>query len=65
MVLDKLMENRKIANATHRIMAYRICQVNSNNTITVVSNCDDDGETGAGSRMLFLMKVKQYRNSKV
>jgi hypothetical protein len=24
----------------------------------VISNCDDDGETSAGSRMLFLMKVR-------
>lgn len=35
---------------------YRIVQT-KNNITSIISNCDDDGETGAGSRMLFLMKV--------
>jgi hypothetical protein len=30
------------------------------NIETVISNCDDDGETGAASRMLFLMTVRTF-----
>jgi len=56
MVLDKLYENKKIANATHNIMAYRI--VNRNPSPVVQQGCDDDGETHAGSRMLHLLNVR-------
>ena len=58
MVLEKLYENKKIANATHNIYAYRICQNQSNNI--VLQGCEDDGETHAGSRMLHLLQVRTF-----
>ena len=60
LVMDKLYENKKIANATHNIVAYRILQ---NDTHSIVcQGCDDDGETHAGSRMLHLLQVSLQMN---
>ena len=53
--MNKLYENKKIANATHNILAYRILQ--SDPHPVVCQGCDDDGETHAGSRMLHLLQV--------
>ena len=53
--MNKLYENKKIANATHNILAYRILQ--SDPHPIVCQGCDDDGETHAGSRMLHLLQV--------
>ena len=53
--MRKLLENKKIANATHNMLAYRI-QTGSG---VVYQGCDDDGETHAGSRMLHLLQVRQ------
>lgn len=55
MVIEKLYENKKIANATHNIMAYRL--VSKAPATIVQQGCDDDGETHAGSRMLHLLNV--------
>ena len=55
MVLNRLYENKKIANATHNIMAYRIISKEKNSI--VMQGCDDDGETHAGSRVLHLLQV--------
>lgn len=52
-VRDTLMQNKKIANATHNIVAYRF----ENDTGMVVQDCDDDGETAAGSRLLHLLNI--------
>ncbi|KAI7865511.1 ribosomal protein S5 domain 2-type protein [Spinellus fusiger] len=52
-VIAKLLENKKIARATHNIMAYRIVTDNG----TVMEDNDDDGETAAG--------VLQVRNAVV
>lgn len=53
-VLSQLYENKKIANATHNIYAYRIKgQKNSK-----IQDCDDDGETHAGGRLLHLLEVR-------
>ncbi|CAF0868416.1 unnamed protein product, partial [Didymodactylos carnosus] len=54
LVLAKLKENKKIANATHNIYAYRIWDEKRN---VLLADCDDDGETDAASRMLHLMDV--------
>ncbi|KAJ9592784.1 hypothetical protein L9F63_015562, partial [Diploptera punctata] len=52
-VLNNLKENRKIANATHNISAYRIYK---EDTKTYLQDCDDDGETQAGGRLLHLLQ---------
>jgi len=53
-VLAKLMGNRKIANATHNMYAYRIyCDKKK----TLLQDCDDDGEDAAGGRMLHLLEI--------
>ena len=58
-VMSKLLENRKIANATHNMMAYRI---ESPAKGSVIQDCDDDGETHAGSRMLHLLDIVEALN---
>lgn len=58
-VVRKLYENRKIANATHNIMAYRI-EVPP--TGAFLQDCDDDGETAAGGRVLHLLQMVDARN---
>lgn len=58
-VLRKLKENKKIANATHNMYAYRFVPPGS----TVVSqDCDDDGEDHAGGRMLHLLQILDAQN---
>ncbi|CAF1226869.1 unnamed protein product [Rotaria sordida] len=59
LVLHKLKENKKIANATHNIYAYRIWDEKRN---VILTDCDDDGETGASSRMLHLMDTVDVKN---
>lgn len=53
-VLEKLYENRKVANATHNMYAYRIQKPDGK---VLLQDCDDDGETHAGSRMLHLLEI--------
>ncbi|CAM4742463.1 unnamed protein product [Rotaria magnacalcarata] len=62
LVLNKLKENKKIANATHNMYAYRIWDEKRN---AVLADCDDDGETGASSRMLHLMEIADIKNALV
>ncbi|KAL8590639.1 hypothetical protein ACOMHN_011075 [Nucella lapillus] len=62
LVLDKLLENKKIANATHNILAYRIVQSDDKGNPRVFQGCDDDGETHAGSRMLHLLQITNAEN---
>ncbi|NXN94899.1 IMPCT protein, partial [Rhinopomastus cyanomelas] len=58
-VLDKLYENKKIASATHNIYAYRIyCEDKQ----TFLQDCEDDGETAAGGRLLHLMQILNARD---
>jgi len=52
--LKSLYKIKKVANATHNMYAYRISRGNGNFN----SDCDDDGETHAGSRLLHLLEVK-------
>ncbi|CAL1536509.1 unnamed protein product [Lymnaea stagnalis] len=57
-VMNKLMENKKIANATHNMLAYRII----GDSGVVYQGCHDDGETHAGSRMLHLLQIMKVEN---
>jgi len=58
-VLDKLYENRKIAQATHNIYAYRIYNEDSK---MWMQDCEDDGETHAGGRLLHLLQIVDVMN---
>ncbi|KAK2835842.1 hypothetical protein Q5P01_016326 [Channa striata] len=59
MVLEKLYENKKIASATHNIYAYRIyCE----DKHSFIQDCEDDGETAAGGRLLHLLQILDVRN---
>jgi len=55
LVVQELKTSRKIATATHNIVAYRINDVTRG---VHVQDCDDDGESAAGSRLLHLLQVK-------
>ncbi|XP_067369219.1 protein IMPACT isoform X2 [Channa argus] len=58
-VLEKLYENKKIASATHNIYAYRIyCE----DKHSFIQDCEDDGETAAGGRLLHLLQILDVRN---
>eukprot|EP00088_Acartia_fossae_P032957 TRINITY_DN33723_c0_g1_i1.p1 TRINITY_DN33723_c0_g1~~TRINITY_DN33723_c0_g1_i1.p1 ORF type:complete len:278 (-),score=51.39 TRINITY_DN33723_c0_g1_i1:239-1072(-) len=58
-VINKLYENKKIANATHNMYAYRIyCEDKK----TWLQDCDDDGEDAAGGRMLHLLEILDSKN---
>lgn len=58
-VLEKLYENKKIASATHNIYAYRIyCEDKK----SFLQDCEDDGETAAGGRLLHLLQILDVRN---
>ncbi|KAM7012123.1 protein IMPACT [Tautogolabrus adspersus] len=59
MVLEKLYENKKIASATHNIYAYRIHCEDKN---SFLQDCEDDGETAAGGRLLHLLQILDARN---
>lgn len=58
-VLEELKKNRKINNATHNVMAYRIFCENRN---SFLQDCDDDGEAAAGSRLLHLLQILNIKN---
>lgn len=55
--VSSLMDDRKIASATHNITAWRI-----EKGAIVVQDCDDDGETAAGGRVLHLMQLMDVWN---
>ncbi|XP_023344929.1 protein IMPACT [Eurytemora carolleeae] len=58
-VINKLYENKKIANATHNMYAYRIhCQDKN----SILQDCEDDGESAAGGRMLHLLEILDVKN---
>ncbi|KAJ1995750.1 hypothetical protein GGI25_000728 [Coemansia spiralis] len=60
-VLSVLMENKKIAQATHNIMAYRIRMENG----SISQDNDDDGETAAGKRLGHLLQLLEVENTMV
>ncbi|CAK4075678.1 unnamed protein product [Aphanomyces euteiches] len=51
-----LLEDRKIARATHNMLAYRIVKD------VVIKDSDDDGEGGAGSKLSHLLEMTQAEN---
>ncbi|KAE8380773.1 aromatic amino acid aminotransferase [Aspergillus bertholletiae] len=61
--LDHLLATeKKVAAATHNISAWRIRQQKPSNgkgetAEMIVQDCDDDGETAAGGRLLHLMQL--------
>ncbi|CAH2098295.1 unnamed protein product [Euphydryas editha] len=63
-VLAKLKQNKKILNATHNMYAYRIERKTDKGT-TMIQDCDDDGETHAGGRMLHLLQILDQKNTLV
>lgn len=52
-------DNKKIAAATHNISAYRITGGPHNSCL---HDCDDDGETHAGSRLLHLLQILDVKD---
>lgn len=58
-VVETLKANKKIATATHNIVAYRI--ITQPNDL-LLQDCDDDGETHAGSRLLHLLQILDATN---
>ncbi|XP_043238156.1 protein IMPACT-like isoform X2 [Amphibalanus amphitrite] len=58
-VIASLKECRKIASATHNMWAYRIQGAASG---AFLQDCDDDGETHAGGRMLHLLEIVGVQN---
>ena len=55
--LHKLYKNHNVAKATHNIYAYRI-----ENRSSLIENSCDDGEFGAGHRLLKLLKDSCEKN---
>lgn len=58
-VLKKLQENRKVSQATHNIVAYRLSGVAEG---SFVQDYADDGEINAGSRVLHLLQIMDVKN---
>ncbi|XP_069695439.1 protein IMPACT-like isoform X2 [Periplaneta americana] len=59
LVLEELYKNKKVANATHNIYAYRIYK---EDTKCSVQDCNDDGEAQAGGRLLHLLQILGLQN---
>ena len=59
-ISNLLATDKKLAKATHNISAYRIRSHKDNTDINrelAYQDCDDDGETAAGGRLLHLLQV--------
>jgi len=57
-VMDMLLQNTKVHNATHNIMAFRVESDRGN----MHQDFDDDGESAAGKRLLHLLQVMDQHN---
>ncbi|BHF66141.1 hypothetical protein SprV_0200915500 [Sparganum proliferum] len=57
--IRKMLEDSKVASATHNITAWylRAKLRDSSNTLSLVADFDDDGETHAGARLLHLLTM--------
>ena len=55
--MHRLYANHNVAKATHNIYAYRIADKHD-----IIENSCDDGEYGAGRKLLQLMQDKNIRN---
>ncbi|KAA3673015.1 uncharacterized protein DEA37_0008492 [Paragonimus westermani] len=61
--ISSVLENHKIAVATHNILAWRLVTKSKSGTSDLIhSDCDDDGETHAGSRLLHLLTISGMEN---
>lgn len=60
--ITALLEDRKIAAATHNILAWRIVDKRRGKSPVIHADCDDDGETHAGSRLLHLLTISGAEN---
>ncbi|QDZ17858.1 UPF0029 domain-containing protein [Chloropicon primus] len=60
-VMEQLLSIKKVAAATHNMVAYRI----ENSSGHTTQDYDDDGETAAGSRMLHMMIAARAMNCMV
>ncbi|TGZ73062.1 hypothetical protein CRM22_001729 [Opisthorchis felineus] len=61
--ISTLLEDRKISTATHNILAWRILTRPDGVASPVMhADCDDDGETHAGSRLLHLLTISGVEN---
>lgn len=56
--VESLKQNKKIAMATHNIIAYRIIRPDQ----VVMQDSEDDGEFGAGSRLSHLLEIVEAKN---
>ncbi|GAO46029.1 UPF0029-domain-containing protein [Saitoella complicata NRRL Y-17804] len=56
--LADLLHDKKIARATHNMVAWRIVTESG----SVIQDNDDDGETAAGSRMAHLLELTSVQN---
>lgn len=55
----ELMKNRKIRKATHNILVYRFINPNTNK---IEIGSDDDGESGAGKRLEYMIERLKVNN---
>lgn len=66
-IADLVTNEKRIAKATHNISAYRIhlqplSSLNMEPKEVISQDCDDDGETAAGGRLLHLLQVMDVWN---
>ncbi|VIO88416.1 Uncharacterized protein BM_BM6736 [Brugia malayi] len=61
LVLNKLKENNKIARATHNMYAWLI-EENLSGRLIKQHDCNDDGEIGAGAKLLNLLELMKAKN---
>jgi Uncharacterized protein family UPF0029 len=66
-ILANLLQDRRIARATHPTMYAWVCKVKDNNGSVKGANlihrdCDDDGETAAGGRLAHLLDLCHVEN---
>ncbi|XP_046676099.1 protein IMPACT-like [Homalodisca vitripennis] len=59
-MLSTLLENKKFAQATHNIYAYRVLKDGLPGCMA--QDCEDDGENAAGSRLLHLLQTMGAMN---
>ncbi|CAJ0573939.1 unnamed protein product, partial [Mesorhabditis spiculigera] len=60
-VMQKLLQNNKIAKATHNILAWR-CNEMRNGKLVSLKDCEDDGETHASAKMLDIIEKMGAEN---
>uniref|UniRef100_A0A0R3S6A9 RWD domain-containing protein n=1 Tax=Elaeophora elaphi TaxID=1147741 RepID=A0A0R3S6A9_9BILA len=61
LVLNKLKENNKIARATHNMYAW-LTEETVNGRLIKHHDCEDDGEIGAGAKLLNLLELMKAKN---